>query len=49
MRVALDEMMLEGIKTNIPLHRWLLADPGFLKGGFNIHYLEKRLAERAKG
>jgi len=49
MRVALDEMVVNGIKTNIPLHRWLLTDPGFMKGGFNIHYLEKRLAEKAKG
>jgi len=47
MRVALDEAVLNGIKTNIPLHKWLLWDPGFLRGGFNIHYLEKRLAERA--
>ncbi|NIP18340.1 MAG: acetyl-CoA carboxylase biotin carboxylase subunit [Xanthomonadales bacterium] len=47
MRVALDEMVLNGIKTNIPLHKWLLWDPGFIEGGFNIHYLEKRLAERA--
>ena len=47
MRVALDEMVLNGIKTNVPLHKWLLWDPGFIKGGFNIHYLEKRLAERA--
>jgi acetyl-CoA carboxylase, biotin carboxylase subunit len=46
MRVALDEMVLNGIKTNVPLHKWLLWDPGFLRGGFNIHYLEKRLAER---
>jgi acetyl-CoA carboxylase biotin carboxylase subunit len=46
MRVALDEMVLNGIKSNIPLHKWLLWDPGFLRGGFNIHYLEKRLAER---
>jgi acetyl-CoA carboxylase biotin carboxylase subunit len=47
MRVALDEMVLQGIKTNVPLHKWLLHDPGFLRGGFNIHYLEKRLEERA--
>jgi acetyl-CoA carboxylase biotin carboxylase subunit len=46
MRVALDEMVLNGIKTNIPLHKWILWDRGFLKGGFNIHYLEKRLEER---
>jgi len=47
MRVALDEMVLNGIKTNVPLHKWLLHDPGFIKGGFNIHYLEKRLEDRA--
>ena len=47
MRMALDEMVLNGIKTNIPLHKWLLQDPGFVKGGFNIHYLEKRLEARA--
>ncbi len=46
MRVALDEMVLNGIKTNVPLHKWLLHDPGFVKGGFNIHYLQKRLEER---
>ena len=38
--------VLDGIRTNIPLHKWLLWDPGFLRGGFNIHYLEKRLQER---
>jgi len=47
MRMALDETVLNGIKTNIPLHKWLLLDPGFVKGGFNIHYLEKRLKARA--
>jgi acetyl-CoA carboxylase biotin carboxylase subunit len=47
MRVALDEMVLNGIKTNIPLHKWLLWDPGFMEGGYNIHYLEKRLSERS--
>ena len=46
MRVALDEMVLNGIKTNIPLHKWFLWDRGFLRGGFNIHYLEKRIEER---
>jgi acetyl-CoA carboxylase biotin carboxylase subunit len=46
MRVALDELVLYGIKTNVPLHKWLLWDRGFLRGGFNIHYLEKRLEER---
>jgi len=49
MQVALDETVLNGIKTNIPLHKWLLCDAGFVQGGFNIHYLEKRLAERGNG
>jgi len=47
LKVALDEMVLEGVKTNIGLHKWVLRDGGFIRGGFNIHYLEKRLAERA--
>jgi len=47
MRVALDEMVLNGVKTNIPLHKRLLWDRGFLRGGFNIHYLEKRLEQHA--
>lgn len=45
MRVALDEMVVNGIKTNAALHQRLLKDPGFIKGGNNIHYLEKLLAE----
>ena len=48
MRVALEELVINGIKTNVPLHRWLLTDKGFLEGGFNIHYLEKRLEERSE-
>ncbi|RMH92877.1 acetyl-CoA carboxylase biotin carboxylase subunit [Lysobacter pythonis] len=45
MRVALSEMVVDGIKTNIPLQQRILADAGFAAGGQNIHYLEKRLAE----
>ncbi len=48
LKVALDEMVLEGIKTNVALHKWVLRDAGFKRGGFNIHYLEKRLTERAE-
>ncbi len=44
LRQALDEMIIEGIKTNIPLHRKLVHDPQFSQGGTNIHYLEKQLA-----
>ena len=43
MRVALDEMVLRGVVTNIPLHQRLLKDSGFERGGSNIHYLEKLL------
>ena len=46
MRVALSEMVVDGIKTNVPLQQRILADGGFAQGGQNIHYLEKKLAER---
>ncbi|MGY1408248.1 acetyl-CoA carboxylase biotin carboxylase subunit [Luteimonas sp. A611] len=46
MRVALSEMVVDGIRTNIPLQQRIMADAGFQAGGQNIHYLEKRLAER---
>jgi len=46
MRIALSETMVEGIKTNIPLHQELMLDERFLKGGTSIHYLEERLAAR---
>jgi acetyl-CoA carboxylase biotin carboxylase subunit len=46
MKVALSEMIVDGIKTNVPLQQRILADIGFQQGGTNIHYLEKRLAER---
>ena len=46
MRIALAELVIEGIKTNIPLQQRIMADPGFQDGGRNIHYLEKRIAER---
>ncbi len=40
---ALDEMLIDGIKTNIDLHANLVRDPAFQEGGVNIHYLEKKL------
>jgi acetyl-CoA carboxylase biotin carboxylase subunit len=43
MRIALSEMIVEGIKTNIPLHQDLLQDAAVLQGGVSIHYLEKKL------
>jgi acetyl-CoA carboxylase biotin carboxylase subunit len=47
MSIALSEMVVEGIKTNIPLHRELMVDGRFVEGGTSIHYLEHKLAERA--
>ena len=49
MRIALSEMVVEGIKTNIPLHQELLLDDKFLRGGTSIHYLEEKLAKRKLG
>ena len=46
MRIALSEMAVEGILTNLPLHRELLADARFVAGGTSIHYLENKLAQR---
>ncbi len=48
MRIALSEMIVEGIKTNIPLHRELMDDAEFINGGFSIHYLEQRMAKLAE-
>jgi acetyl-CoA carboxylase biotin carboxylase subunit len=47
MSIALSEMVVEGIKTNILLHRELMADAKFVEGGTSIHYLEHKLASRA--
>ncbi|HEX6634329.1 MAG TPA: acetyl-CoA carboxylase biotin carboxylase subunit [Usitatibacter sp.] len=44
MRVALSEMVIEGIQTNIPLHQELMNDAAFIRGGVNIHYLEEKMA-----
>jgi acetyl-CoA carboxylase biotin carboxylase subunit len=46
MQIALSEMVVEGIQTNIPLHRELMVDARFIEGGTNIHYLEHKLADR---
>jgi acetyl-CoA carboxylase biotin carboxylase subunit len=43
MQIALDETLIEGIKTNIPLHQEIVRDANFARGGVNIHYLEKKL------
>ena len=46
MRIALSEMAVDGILTNIPLHRELMMDTRFVAGGTSIHYLEQKLAQR---
>lgn len=46
MRVALSEMVVEGITTNVALHRELMQDSRFVEGGTSIHYLEEKLAQR---
>ena len=43
MRTALSEMVIDGIKTNIPLQMEIMKDAAFATGGANIHYLEKKL------
>ena len=43
MQIALDELLIDGIRSNIPLHRDLVRDREFQKGGVNIHYLENKL------
>ena len=43
MRNALTEIVIEGIKTNVPLHQEIFQHAAFQKGGTDIHYLEKRL------
>ncbi len=49
MRIALSEMVVDGIQTNIPLHRDLMVDARFIEGGTSIHYLEEYLAARHQG
>jgi acetyl-CoA carboxylase biotin carboxylase subunit len=44
MRVALSEMVIEGIQTNIALHQELMNDAAFVRGGVSIHYLEEKIA-----
>ena len=43
MHTALSEMVIDGIKTNLPLQIKLISDAAFMQGGVNIHYLEKKL------
>jgi len=47
MRRALDETVLEGIRTNLPLHRWLLKQEAFVTGRYDTHFLENNLDREA--
>jgi len=47
MRIALSEMVIDGIQTNVPLHRELMLDSKFVEGGTSIHYLEQHLEEQS--
>ncbi len=44
MTTALDEIVIDGISTNVPLHQDLISDAAFMQGGTDIHYLERKLA-----
>jgi acetyl-CoA carboxylase biotin carboxylase subunit len=43
---ALSEIVIDGIKTNLDLHRELMRDGNFRNGGTTIHYLEKKLSQQ---
>lgn len=46
LRRALEEMVIEGIETTLPLHRELVNDPDFINGNYDIHWLEHWMGER---
>lgn len=46
LRRAITETVVEGVKTTLPLHMWILDQPEFLSGDYSIHWLEKKLAAR---
>ncbi len=46
MKRAITETVVDGVKTTLPLHAWILDQPEFLSGDYTIHWLEKKLAER---
>jgi len=48
MNGALDGFVVEGIKTTLPLHKKILADPNFIAGKFDTHFLDRALAVTAK-
>jgi acetyl-CoA carboxylase biotin carboxylase subunit len=46
MRRALDEFVIEGVKTTIPFHKKVLLDPDFISGNFNTNFVEKMYSKR---
>lgn len=46
MRRAITETVVEGVKTTLPLHAWILEQDEFLSGEYSIHWLEKKLADK---
>ncbi len=48
LRRAITETVVDGVKTTLPLHLWILDQPEFLSGDYTIHWLEKKLAEKAE-
>jgi len=46
LRRAITETVVEGVKTTLPLHYWVTEQPEYTDGSYNIHWLEKKLAER---
>ena len=45
---AIRETVIEGVKTTLPLHDWILRQPEFISGDYTIHWLENKLAEKAE-
>ncbi len=48
LRRAIVETVIDGIKTTLPLHDWILRQPEFISGDYTIHWLENKLAEKAE-
>ena len=44
LRRAINETVIVGVKTTLPRHQWILEQPEFLSGAYDIHWLEKKLA-----
>ncbi|HPF78028.1 MAG TPA: acetyl-CoA carboxylase biotin carboxylase subunit [Alphaproteobacteria bacterium] len=49
LRRCIVETVVEGVKTTLPLHQWIISEEAFITGEYNIHWLEKKLAEKHAG